>query len=914
MNGGVVLTGRTLSHYLVLDQIGEGAMGFVYKAEDTRLGRLVALKFLSEEGGAGSSPSGTGSNRPQALQRFWREAQAASALNHPGICTIYAIEEYDGQPFIAMELLEGRTLREMIASASPSALPVDQIIEIAIQIADALDAAHSKGIIHRDLKPANLFVTSRSQAKILDFGLAKRTSRAPCLAAMASGAAGVSASSSSPDTPTVTISEAEVTIPGSTLGTMAYMSPEQAMAEELDARTDLFSLAAVLYEMATGRRAFPGANWAVVGSAILKEDPPPAGEVNPQLPRGFSAIIQKGLAKNREDRYQTAVELRDHVRALRDGSLKRPGRLSLGMGSFFRKDLLRTRASRTWIIAAVAVVLLVGAVLAVKRFRDHSQTTISPQAQVLSGNLSLAVLPFRGAPNDPALQAFGNGLAEALTGRLIQLTPNRPFQVAPACEMRDRNVATLDQARQEFGANVGLDLSVERFDSVVRVTYTLIDASNHRSLNAGTVAVPDSDLLTLADRLEESVVRSLNLELRPDEERTLTAQTPPTLAPQSYNYYLQGIGYLQEAYKPENVESALTMLGQALKLDPQFGRAEAAVGQAYWGKFEITHDKRWVETASAACNQAVKMGNAGAEGHECLGVIANGTGAYAEAATQFQIATQMEPTSESAFSGLGAAYQMLNQPAQAEATYQHAISLRPQYWRGYSMLGAFYSSEQEYDKALAMFSKAVELAPASYRGYAGLGGVYLALDRRPEAIAALERSVAIRPNWAAYSNLGTTYFYLKRYDEAARVYRQAVAITANDYVLWGNLGDADYYGGHHEEAMSAYRQAAALAESTLTVNPKDTEALGGLAGYYSMLGDRKAALAALDRARAAGQPDKDLFFSEALVYNQFGETDVALEWLAKAIAAGLPPSLPRDAPALNNLHHNPRYQSLLAQR
>lgn len=912
-------------------------MGLVYRAEDTRLGRLVALKFLSLAGDGsspGSSPSGTGSTRPQAVQRFWREARAASALNHPGICTIYAIEEYEGQPFIAMELLEGRTLRETISRASPSALPAEQVIEVGIQVADALHAAHHFGIIHRDIKPANLFITDKGQAKVLDFGLAKRSSRAASLAVAGPGGHGTSASSSSPDTPTVTISEAEVTIPGSTLGTMAYMSPEQALAEELDPRTDLFSFAAVLYEMAAGRRAFPGPTWAAVASAILNQDPPPPLELNPQIPPALSRIIEKGLAKKREDRYQTAAELRNDLLFLRAGGSEQPARHPFLSGPFPGSEPVRSEAPnppgspgfpvpsrrrQTWVVAAAGMLPIVVLILAaMPRVRGRLMGMIVGAPAVhnspLSGNISLAVLPFRGAQNDPVLQAFGNGLAEALTGRLIQLTPNRPFQVTPASEIKNKKVTTLDEARQEFSANVGLDLSVERSENMVRVTYTLIDASNHRSLGADTVTVPDSDLLALEDRLEESVVRSLGIELRPEEQRTMMARSPETVAPQSYNYYLQGVGYLQEDYQQENVESALTMFHEALKLDPRFGLAEAALGEAYWGKFENTEDRRWIERARQACDQAVKMGNSGAEGHECLGLIANGTGDYAGAAAQFQIATQLDPTSERLCSGLAAAYQNLNQPARAEAAYQRAISLRPQYWRGYSMLGAFYSAEQEYDKALEMFSKVVELAPGSYRGYANLGAMYVALDRRPEAIQALQRSIAIRPNWPAYSNLGTAYFYLKQYDEAARTYRQAVAITANDYVPWGNLGDAYYYGGRRDEALKAYRQAAALAEDTLKVNPKDTQALAGLAGYYSMMGNRQAALDALDRARAAGQPNKELFFSEALVYNQFAETDVALEWLAKALAAGLPPSLLRDAPALYNLHDNPRYQSLLAQQ
>ncbi|HEY6292446.1 MAG TPA: protein kinase [Terriglobia bacterium] len=880
----------------MLERIGGGAMGVVYKAEDVRLGRQVALKFLPESDtalGSGLSGSSTSSSRPDVLERFRREARAASALNHPGICTVYEIDEHEGRPFIAMELLEGRTVRDLITAAAPSALAASQVLDLGIQIADALDAAHSKGIIHRDIKPANLFVTERGQAKILDFGLAKRTGpRVPAY----SGGGGPDSSASSHDTPTLTLDEVYVTSPGSALGTMAYMSPEQALAESLDERTDLFSFGAVLYEMATGRRAFPGVTMAAVANGILSLDPPPPGEVNPRLPSGLSAAIQKALDKRRENRYQTAAELRSHLLAVRTAGSRTPKRWG-------------------WVVAGVAMaaavfIMIVGAPRIEQLLKSALTGMTGASRSGLPSEASLAVLPFK-APNDPSLEAFGNGLAEALTARLVQLTANRSFQVVPASEIRDRSVATLDQARQEFSVNLGLKLSLERAEKLLRVTYTLIDARNGRALAADSITLPESDLLSLEDRVVESAVHSLGIELRPEEQRAIGSRDTFTSA--AYEYYLQGAGYLQEAFKPENVESALTVLDQALKLDPQFGLAEAAMGEAYWQKYTLTQDQRWIEPARAACNRAVQMGNAGAEGHECLGMLASGAGDYAEAAAQFQIAVQLDPTSDRAYEGLAEAYQNLNRPGDSEKTYQRAISLRPQYWLGYNRLGVFYATEQEYDKAAQMFQEVVALAPVSYRGYANLGGVDVLLNRNAEALDPLQRSLAIRPTAQAYSNLASAYFQLGRFDRAASNDEQAVKLEPHGYVLWGNLGEAYYYGGHRSEAFGAYRQAAALAEEALKVNPKDAGLLAALAGYYSMLGSGGQALAALDQALAAGQPDKDLLFNAALVYNQLGQTSVALEWLAKALAAGYTPSVVSQAPALSNLHDNPRFQRLLQQ-
>jgi TolB-like protein len=433
---------QIVSHYRILEKIGAGGMGVVYKAEDIRLGRMVALKFLPEDA----------IRDPRALERFKREARTASALDHPNICTIYEINDEGGQPFIAMQLLEGQTLRDRIGDKP---VPLALLLDWALQITDALQAAHAKGIMHRDIKPANVFITERGQAKVLDFGLAKLAATDPL-------------SSSSAATVTST---GPLTHTGAAIGTVAYMSPEQARGEQLDARTDLFSFGVMLYEMASGRQAFSGPTWAVTVHAILGQAPVSLNESMPGLPQRLQEIIDRCLIKNRDLRYQTAEEIHhDLLRLKKDFEAD--------------KKLKSTQTAATWspqrkkriALGAAALLLIIAATLWGRVILRRVAATAAGSAiqnAVVPERKSIAVLPLASVANDPKLTAFGKGLLEDIAAKLSQLSANHDIEVVPARALEDKKITTLADAAKEFGVNLGLTVSLEQSEGLLRASYSL---------------------------------------------------------------------------------------------------------------------------------------------------------------------------------------------------------------------------------------------------------------------------------------------------------------------------------------------------------------------------------------------------------------------------------------------------------
>ena len=857
------LVGRRLGRYEVLSLLGAGGMGEVYRARDTELERDVAVKVLPD----------AASGDPAWLDRFRREAHALSRLSHPNILEIFDAGSDDGVRYVVTELLEGRTLRDHLEHGR---LPIRKAVAIADAIARGLGAAHAQGVVHRDVKPENVLLTSDGRVKVLDFGIAR-------LHELEAAAARIT------EAPTVTSA-------GTLLGTIGYMAPEQIRGEPADARSDVFALGCVLYEMLTGQRAFERATPAATLAAMLHDDPESPGALVPDLPSSLGRVVMRCLEKQPGERFQSAADVAFALRASEE---------SRGSRTVKPRTAQRRSVSRLLAVAALGAIVVVAAGVALR----HA-VVATPR---LPDEKHVAVMSFGSGEDSSDLKEATAGVTEVVAQglSLLEQESHGRLWFVPPCEAARLDANTAQQVHRTFNVTLAVTGLLRQSGDSLSLDLAVVDPETMQQLAHTRIEDSVSNLSSFQEEPVMRLAHMLDVEVSPEVRARLSAQS--TTLPEAFQSYIRGVGILATSPDGPALDRAIGLLETTTRTDPVFAAGHVELAEACLQKSESTGSQEWSDRALAEATRAAGRHPAPESAYRVLARVHRARGEAAQQLAVLERAAQLIPSSPEILLDLADANRVAGHLDDAERNLQRAIYLRPGYWPSHDQLGKLYLDQGKYEAAATEFREVITCAPELTRGYNNLGTVLFYLGRNAEARLVFERSLAIAPSRSALSNLGNLYFESARYADAAHMFERALEEDDSRYLTWGNLGFAYKFVPAPEEAEKCFRRAVELAEKAHESSPHDLWAAVDLADYYAMLGNRQRGRQLIAQVVAEGPTEPQLIAQVAEVCEDLGDRERALEWVARALHSGVPSSRFENRPNLRELVADPSFRELVEQ-
>jgi serine/threonine-protein kinase len=841
--------GSAFGRYRIEALLGQGGMGAVYRALDTELNREVALKLVRPE--LASSP--------QAMQRFKQELLLASRISHRNVLRIHDLGDVNGLKFISMALVDGQDLAALLHRGGR--LPLERALAIARQLCAALEAAHAEGVVHRDLKPQNILVDGSDHVYISDFGLAKSL-------------------------------EAEVSMgtrTGQILGTPRYMSPEQVEAKAVDARSDLYSLGLILYEMFTGELPFRGDSAMQLMYQRVSERPRDPRQANPELPEWIANLLLKCLEKDPARRYQTA---RDILADLEARHAPRPA----GSDSI---SIQIPKPTRRAAALALGAVLVLAAALAVARLLPGRKAA-PPGIRYY-----MAVLPLNLAGDEDQLRYLAEGVVDSLTARLgglhdVYVTSN----VSPAVARRPD-----DRIAGALGVNILVRGTIASAGDQISITIKADDVRNHRTLLNHAYQGVRRDFLAVEDQVFNGLVSTLAVERSAGERARTTLR--PTQDVDAYDLYMKGRDLLHGTWTLANGQQALADFDQATKRDPGFALAYAGMADACVRIWQENKDARLIQQGLSAAEQAQRLNDSLPEVHTSLGTIYARLGRTEGAIVELRRALQLAPNSDEAWRRLGNVYSNAGQHDQEIAAFREAVRINPYFWSNHASLGATYFDLGRNEEALAEFQEVTRLAPEIPTGWANSGAIYYRLGQLDRCVESFQKAIGLNPKAVYYSGEGVALFYLGKSAEATQAFETAVQKDPQNPQNLVNLADAYRQSGNAPQAARTYDRAIAAAYKVLETNDKDSSTLGVLATAYAKKRDLAKAAELIRQARQIDPKDNDLMYREAVIRVLAGQMPAALASLKDALANGYSRVEAQSDPELAPLRARPEFADML---